>query len=319
MPDIISDTAVDYIRISVTDKCNLRCMYCMPPEGIRHKPHEEILRFEEIVRLAGMFAALGIRKIRLTGGEPLVRKGIIDLIEKLSVIDGIHEVCLTTNGILLPRFTEELKRAGIKKVNISIDTLQSHRFKTMTGYDFLHDVLDGIDKAKEMNFYSLKLNIVVMRHINDDEILDFINFALLKNITLRFIEFMKVTPLWNEKYFIPLDEVKRIVRKQYALQRLGTISASPAEYYRIGDEGLVGFIKTDIAHCRNCSRLRLTSTGDLKLCLYEDHGINLKDLLRNGADNETILGVIKKSMGIKRTVDYRQYENQKHYMCSIGG
>lgn len=310
---------VDYIRISVTDKCNLRCMYCMPREGIPYIPHNEILTFEEIIRLVNIFVSLGVRKVRLTGGEPLIRKGIIKLIGKLNEIEALEEICLTTNGTFLASCCDELKKAGIKKVNISIDTLKRDKFKAITGNDSLNNVLCGIDAALKSNFYSLKLNMVVMKGINDDEIDDFIKFSLAKGLTLRLIEFMDITPLWKANYFIPLEEIKYLYERKYQLKRLGHIGSGPAEYYRVGEDGIIGFIKTDLNNCRNCTRLRLTSTGELKICLYESKGLCLKDLLRSGISDKKIIDFLMDKLIKKTNTDYRDYETSKLYMCNIGG
>lgn len=309
----------DYLRISVTDRCNQRCLYCMPEEGIEHQSHDDILSFEEMLRLTRIFVSLGVRKLRLTGGEPLVRKGIIDLIRKFASIPALEEICLTTNAVLLSTYAEELYSAGVKKINISLDTLNIETFKKITRFNLLKNVLQGIEKAKKMNFHALKLNTVIMKGINDHEILDFIDFARHNTLTLRFIEFMKVTPLWEERFFLPLDEIKNICSSKYRLTRLGHFGSAPAEYYRIGNEEIIGFIKTDQTICGSCSRLRLTSTGELKICLYETRGLDCKELMRDGIDDKRLSAVIADRILMKKNINYKKYSRQDQYMCAIGG
>ena len=308
----------DYLRISVTDRCNLRCIYCMPGEGIAHRPHDEIITFEEILRLANIFVSLGVKKIRLTGGEPLVRNGLAGLIESLAKIKGIEELCLTTNGTLLPDYAERLQKAGLTRINISLDTLKAERFSEITRSDSLYHVMEGIDKVIALGM-PLKLNAVVMRGVNDDEITDFVDFALSKKVTLRFIEFMKATPMWREEYFLPIEEVKSICEKKFTLSYLGKMGRGPATYYQIEGNNIIGFIKTEEANCISCNRLRLTSTGELKACLYESRGICLRNLLRNGASDWEIKDVIKEKAAAKQSIDYRSYESSKLYMYEIGG
>ena len=310
---------IDYLRISVTDRCNLRCTYCMPQNGIENKCHDEILTFEEILRMAGIFSSLGIRKIRLTGGEPLVRRGVISLIKGLTRTKGIDEVHLTTNGTLLSSYAEELKKAGLKRINISLDTLRPDRYKDITRKHSFYAVMEGIKKAKEAGLYPIKLNMVVMKGINDDEIIDFIDFAQSEDLGLRFIEFMKITPLWREDYFIPIEEIIDICRSKYALESIDKQSSSPALYYKTKNNKILGFIKTDEKNCWKCNRLRLTSTGELKICLYETQGLCLKNLLRLGVCDEEIRDIIKAKMEMKSSANYTNWETHKTYMCAIGG
>lgn len=310
--------AIDTLRISVTDRCNLRCNYCMPAEGITPELHERVLTFEEIIRLSRIFAGLGIKKIRITGGEPLVRKDIVKLVGQLAGISGIEEVAITTNGIYLSGFAAGLKEAGIKRINISLDTLKPDRFKAITGGEYLYEVLNGIKKAKELGFSPIKINTVVMRGVNDDEVTDFLSFSLKEGLTLRFIEFMKVTPLWNEDFFMPIEEVKDIVRSGFGLEETEYPGCGPAQYYKAGG-GIVGFIKTDENNCQRCNRLRITSTGELKLCLYETGSFSLNELLRNGTSDDKIRDIISAKLRLKEGVDYRRWECGKVYMSALGG
>jgi len=310
---------MDYLRLSVTDRCNLRCVYCMPPEGIITRPHDEILTFEEIIRLTKIFASLGINKIRLTGGEPLVRKSIVNLVASLVKVKGVEEVSLTTNGARLSSYADELKSVGLKRINVSLDTLKEDRFKNITRNNTFYNVLDGIDRARRAGFYPIKLNVVAMKGINDDEILDFARFAFSEGLILRFIEFMNITPLWDREHFIPIEEVKRIFEAKYKLTKTESCGSGPAAYYKAEKEGIVGFINTSEDNCRRCNRLRLTSTGELKVCLYEAQGFYLRGLLRKEASDEKIKAIIKEKLEFKKGVDYKDGEASQLYMCKIGG
>lgn len=290
----------------------------MPPSGVEVVPQPEILTFEEIARLVRIFAGLGIKKIRLTGGEPLVRPYLTDLIRMLAGIDGIEEISLTTNGILLSDHADELKKAGVNRLNISLDTLKEDRFAEITGCDLFYRALEGIERAKRAGLFPLKLNVVVVKGVNDDEILNFVNFSLSKGMIVRFIEFMKITPLWKEEHFMAIEEVKSVCERNFAMERAGYYGPGPAEYYKIGD-ALIGFIKTDEKNCRRCNRLRLTAAGELKLCLYETGSISLKEYLRSGMADEEIRDIISTSMDIKEFVRLKNWNSQSAYMSTIGG
>lgn len=315
---------IDYLRISVTDRCNLRCIYCMPEEGIVNKPHDELLTFEEIIKLVKIFTSIGIRKIRLTGGEPLVRNGIIALIQELGKIDKIEELALTTNGELLSGLMDRLKKTKLKRINISLDTLKPDRFKTMTRGGSLEKVIDGINLARSAGFRAIKLNTVVMKGVNDDEIIDFADFAFERGVILRFIEFMNVTPLWREKCYMPIDEIRERCALKYKLHDVVEVAGSgPAVYYAVDGKGTLGFINTNLDNCNRCSRLRLTSTGELKTCLYEPEGLYLKNLLRNNVCTEEIRDIVQARVEQKNRIDYRLWNVKdrckKIYMSSLGG
>jgi cyclic pyranopterin phosphate synthase len=272
---------INYLRISVTDRCNLRCIYCMPPEGISWIPHTEILSYEEIVAIVQIAAGLGINKIRLTGGEPLVRAELPELIRMLSEIKGIDEVSMTTNGTLLKAYAKELKQAGLKRVNISLDTLRADRFRYITRCGELKDVLDGIEAAMDADLRPVKVNMVVMRGINDDEILDFANMTYKKEWHVRFIELMPFTEVTG---FVPSSELRQHIKLLGPLEPcLSLIGNGPAEYYRLpGAKGTIGFISPiSEPFCSSCNRLRLTSNGQLCPCLLADDGVDLKQPLRN--------------------------------------
>jgi len=310
---------INYLRISLTDRCNMRCTYCVPEEGIALKPQEEILSLEEISRLAEIFISLGINKIRLTGGEPLVRKGFMYLIKSLAAIPGLEELSLTTNGVLLPFYTRGLKKAGVKRINISLDTLDEVKFGKITRTKLLSQVLEGIQEAKSVGLDPIKINTVIMKGINESEIPEFIKYAISNRITLRFIEFMKATPLWKREFYVPIEDIKEAVNRCFPIEKIGPIGPSPAEYYRLPDGQMVGFIRTNQANCMNCNRLRLTSTGEVRICLYENSGLSLKGDLRGGSSDEHIKTKIIEKIGVKDRIDYNKYESTKVYMKNLGG
>lgn len=314
-----NDRQIDYLRISVTDRCNLQCMYCVPEEGIAVGSHGEILTYEEITRLTEIFADLGIEKIRITGGEPLARNGVSSLVKSLSSIEKINQLCLTTNAVFLAPYAKRLKEAGLNNINISLDTLSEAKFRRITRKSYFPDVMKGIEAAQRSGFYPLKLNVVIMKGVNDDEIGDFISFARSRNLILRFIEFMKITPLWNKDFFMPIEEIKNIAGSVHKLTELGAVHGSAASYCRTEKDNIIGFINTNEANCARCSRLRLSATGELKICLYEKEGIQLKHLLRGSASDWEIMEIIKERLSVKCEVNYRNYESSKLYMSKIGG
>ncbi len=276
---------INYLRISVTDLCNLRCVYCMPPHGTKLLDREEILSFEEILTIVKHGVSLGVNKIRLTGGEPLVRKGITSLIKHITDIDGIDDVAVTTNGVFVRECAMALKTSGLSRLNISLDTLRDDRFHDITRGGRLKDVLDGIEKILEAGFTGTKVNVVVMRGQNDDEIHDFFRYILERDIELRFIELMASG--WKnmvaEERFMPISEIMQKVEEIGELipvkQRIG---GGPATIYKIkGALGSVGFISAvSKPFCNTCNRLRLTSDGRLRSCLLSGGEVDVKDILR---------------------------------------
>lgn len=285
----------NYLRVSVIDRCNLRCIYCMPPEGIEPKYREEILRSEEIYYLVRILAGMGVDKVRITGGEPLIRKGIETLISWIKEIPGIKEICLTTNGTLLKEKLKGLKRAGISRINVSLDTLKPERFRAITLRDNHDEILAGIEEAIGIGFTELKLNVVMMRGINEDEILDFVEFVRERPIGLRFIEYMPFRGIgWDSSTFVPYEEVRRTIERRYDLIPIPHINSSTSEDFRInGFLGTIGFIAPiSRPFCASCNRLRLTADGSLKLCLYHPNRLNLRDPLRNGIEEEALKEMI---------------------------
>ena len=305
------------MRLSVTDRCNLRCFYCMPREGIPLAPREEILTFEEMERVASILSSLGVKHIRITGGEPLVRRGLERLVLALSKM--AVDLSLTTNGVLLSSFAGALKRAGLRRVNISLDTLRRERFKRVTGRDLLPAVLEGIEAALEVGLRPVKLNVVVMRGVNDDEVGDFVRFALERGLVLRFIELMRSTPLWREDLFVPVEEVRRFCEREFGLKELGPMGPGPAVYYEVGGGGVVGFIKASEENCSRCGRLRLSATGRLRVCLFEPDGLDLKPLLRGGASDEEIKAEVERRLWLKRGRTFRDWSAGRTLMCQVGG
>ena len=289
---------IDYLRISVTDKCNLRCRYCMPPHGITPLAHEEILTLEEIVRLVGIMERLGIRKVRLTGGEPMVRKNLPWLVEQIHGLCGIREIAMTTNGTLFAPQAKVYREAGLTAVNISLDTLDPERFRCITGCDQadraagVDSVLRAIDAALEQQL-RVKINCVPCVEMNGDDIEGIAALAADRPVDVRFIELMPIG-CGKEYTGIPSKEILRRLEQRFgkaiAFSEKVNMATGPAEYYQFpGFSGRIGFI-SPISHkfCRECNRVRLTCEGRLKLCLHYDRGLELKPLLRSGASDEEI-------------------------------
>jgi cyclic pyranopterin phosphate synthase len=291
---------IDYLRISVTDRCNLRCIYCMPPEGVAQMPHSEILSYEEIRSVARAAVELGFKKIRLTGGEPLVRAELPKLIEMLSQIEGINELSLTTNGTLLKRYALELRQAGLSRINVSLDTLKGDKFRQITRNGKLRDVLEGIAAAKAAGFEPVKINTVVMRGMNDDEVLDFARMTRDEGWHVRFIELM---PFKAVAEFVPSDELRQQIRSLGKLEPCLSITGNgPAAYYRLaGARGSIGFISplTELSFCSRCNRIRLTAEGKLRPCLLGEDEIDLKTALRNNASMEELKRLILEAVATK--------------------
>lgn len=295
---------IDYLRVSVTDRCNLRCMYCMSMQGVSYKEPAEILTFEEIYDVVSAAVSLGIDKIRVTGGEPLVRKDIVKLIQSLSKIPGISDLSLTTNGVFLERYAKNLKDAGLGRINISLDTLDEKKFLYITrGQAQLSDVLNGIDKAKELGFF-VKLNVVAMQGINTEEIPDFMRFGIAKGLIVRFIEFMPLgdRDFWKKDSYICMDEIIKIAGSTAKLEPVEGIRGNgPAKYFHLVKSGLVvGFIPAlSCKFCNKCNRLRLTADGFLVPCLASNNRLDLKSFLRNRHTFKEIPSLIKKAVYFK--------------------
>lgn len=284
---------ISYLRIGVTDLCNLRCLYCMPPEGICPKSHDEILRFEEIERVVRVAAGLGIDKVRLTGGEPLVRKGIVDLVRIIARIPGIDDLAMTTNGMRLEELAFDLKAAGLRRVNISLDSMKTERFRKITRGGDLGQVWRGIDAARRAGLMPIKLNVVVMRGLNDDEVLGFAGLTIEQELHVRFIELMSLgKEAWHGLRHVPAAELKMRLENASGPGLAGKPMEAvpsrdgdgPARYYRFaGARGTIGFISAVSDHfCHCCNRLRLTPSGKLRSCLLSNHEVDLLSALRKG-------------------------------------
>ena len=295
---------INYLRMSVTDRCNLRCIYCMPQEGIKETSHREILSYEEIYTIVRAAAGLGISKLRLTGGEPLVRLGVPGLVAMLRQIDAIDDISMTTNGIRLCHFAAELKKAGLARVNVSLDTLKPERFRDITRgcYD-LGDVLAGIEAARLAGLNPVKINMVVMAGINDDELLDFASRTISEDWHVRFIEFMPTAGVGGPPlHFVPVDSIRKQLKRLGELEPcFPQVGNGPARYFRFpGSRGSVGFISPVSEHfCFNCNRLRLTADGKLRPCLLSDEEIDLKQPLRSGITQAELVGLIKMAVAKK--------------------
>ncbi len=294
---------IDYIRISVIDRCNLRCIYCMPPGGVSPIEHKEILRYEEIIRILKIAADMGVKKIRLTGGEPLVRRDLPHLIRMITEIEGIKDLSLTTNGILLEQYADSLVRAGLDRVNVSLDSLRPDRYKEITRGGDIDAVLRGIKAAEKAGLGPIKINMVPIRGINEDEIMDFASMTLESPYQVRFIEFMPfgIPDVWKPERFIPSEEIRTIVESRGTLTPVTLKKSGPARYFRLdGAAGVIGFISPLSNHfCGECNRLRLTADGKLRPCLFSETEIDLKTALRNGAPDEEIERLIRLSIEVK--------------------
>ena len=292
---------IDYLRISVTDRCNLRCIYCMPAEGIRLMSHEDILSYEEIYTVAEAAADLGIKKVRITGGEPLVRAGLPKLVQMLAQINAIDDISLTTNGILLAHYATELKSADLRRVNVSLDTLKQDRFKYITRGGNLGDVLAGIEVAKSVGLNPTKINVVVMSGINDDELLDFATKTITEEWHVRFIEHMPFGEDTNASSFVSVDEMRQRLAALGELEPCSFKGNGPAKYFRLPQaNGTIGFITPVSEHfCFHCNRLRLTADGKLRPCLLSEAEIDLRQPLRNGISSAKLKRLIKKAAANK--------------------
>lgn len=316
---------IDYLRISVTDRCNLRCVYCMPEEGIVNRPHEKLLTYEEIVKLVQIFVSLGITKLRLTGGEPLVRKDMLGLVRTLSDIEEIVDLSMTTNGILLKDYLVALKKAGLKRLNISLDSLNAARFKLITRGGNLASVREAILEAIDLGFSPLKINVLLLEDLEKSEISEFLELTRYMPVHVRFLEFMPAYfALSRRAEGILPDEVLEIAHKLGAIEAISLHGNGSAKVYRINDsKGTFGLI-TPMSNkfCSSCNRLRLTSFGELLGCLHSTSKVNLREPLREGASKDEIAQLIELAVAEKpaeHSLDRNTAHNYKHSMCQIGG
>ena len=300
---------ISYLRLSLTDRCNLRCIYCMPEEShdkdtqvktLKFLEHTDLLSYEELLRVVRLAVSMGMNKLRLTGGEPLVRKGVLDFIHQLSLMDGLDQVRLTTNGVLLEEYAERLYAESVHHINVSLDTLQPKKFKYITGKDHFNKVWAGLLAAKRIGF-KIKLNVVAMKGVNDDEFQDFARLALEQPFQVRFIEFMPVgeKTSWKKGTFIRADEImKQLAKVGNLIPFRKSHGKGPARMYEVespdGRKGEVGFISPISHHfCDECNRLRLTSEGKLRSCLLNDDETDLRSLIRGGSSDKELVKSIK--------------------------
>jgi cyclic pyranopterin phosphate synthase len=291
---------IDYLRISVTDRCNLKCYYCMPEKGVPLLPRDHLLTYEEIARVAGAAVGLGICRVRLTGGEPLVRAGLVDLVSMLSRIPGLDDLSLTTNGLLLADLAPDLKRAGLRRVNVSLDTFNPERFKRITGGDGLEVALKGIEAAKEAGLDPVKVNTVVIPGVNDDELLVF-GQRSVEGWHVRFIELMPFGQAGGLPALSVSQMAARLEEAYGPLAQALNRGGGPARYFRLpGARGTIGFISPVSQHfCFSCNRLRLTAEGKLRPCLLNETEVDLRSPLRGGASAEELKGIIRQAVARK--------------------
>ncbi len=319
---VISD-----LRVSVTDRCNFRCQYCMPAEGVPWVDHEEILRFEEIERLVRVFVGVGIEDVRLTGGEPLVRRGFPALVGMLAAIEGIRDLSLTTNGYLLERHAEALVGAGIGRVNVSIDSLQRDRFFQLTRRDALDQVLRGLEAvASYPEVHPVKVNAIAMRGFTEAEVERFCDFARSTSFQVRFIEFMPLDAdrAWTPESVLAGEELRRMIEELHPLEELPREPSATARVFRFADgRGEIGFVNpVSEPFCADCNRVRLTSEGKLRTCLFSLQEIDLRGPLRGGASDAELEGLIRDAVWrkeLKHRVNEPGFRQPARTMSAIGG
>lgn len=319
--------SIDYLRISVTDRCNLRCRYCMPEEGVEDLGHYKMLSLEQIYRLVKVASGAGIKRIRLTGGEPLVRRSIVRLVAKIHSLPGIEDISLTTNGILFPEMADELKAAGLNRVNISLDTLNDEKYQYITRKGHVDDAIKAIHKAIELDMKPVKINFVIIKGFNDDEILDFAQLSYDYPVDIRFIEFMPIGDLdfHTEDKVLSIASVKAIIEQQYKLDYDVDVKGfGPAKYVKIkGGQGTLGFISPLSKHfCNECNRMRMTADGKLRGCLYNKDEIDLRLALFNDCTDEQLHSLFRKAILMKPSEHHMEEgwgKDNPRKMFQIGG
>ena len=319
---------ITYLRISITDRCNLRCVYCMPEEGIDWKPKEEILRYEEILRLVTAAAKRGLKKVRVTGGEPLVRRGVIQFIEALHRVPGLSDISLTTNGVFLKESVRDLYQAGLRRINISLDSLNPKTFAQIVRRDIFHQVWEGIELCQEVGLNPIKINCVLQAGLNDHEAIDFARLTIKHPYHVRFIEYMPCAnwETWIKTYQpfqVTFDQIEATLGKLTPVAP-HTAEAGPAEMFQLPHaKGQVGFIHAISNHfCATCNRIRLTADGQIRPCLYSDAAVDFREALRSGCSDETLIALLDRVMGIKpqyHELDVIPKQKQLVTMVNIGG
>ncbi|MED5427973.1 MAG: GTP 3',8-cyclase MoaA [Candidatus Neomarinimicrobiota bacterium] len=316
----------NYLRLAVNEYCNLRCIYCMPEEGIPFKDKEKLITTKEIFKLIRIMTDMGVSKIRFTGGEPLLREDIPDLIHYASEISTVDSVNLTTNGLLLPAYLESLEQAGLTGINISLDTLNTEKFKAITRRNGLDKVIEGLDMAIKSNIGSIKVNVVAMRDFNDNEILDFAELTNENDITVRFIELMPFDThqIWKTGKFYRAEQIVNDLKSQ--IKELNPVSGSNTEYHVFQIQGYSGKVAVIPSYtrslCGNCNRIRITADGKLLNCLYSQTETNIRDAIRNGESNQDIKNMIRNAMTEKLRDGWTAQnlgQDQRESMTQIGG
>jgi cyclic pyranopterin phosphate synthase len=325
------------LRISVTDRCNFRCTYCMPFDEYEWIERTEVLSYEEFERLSRLFLQLGVQKIRLTGGEPLLRKDLHQLIARLSTLDGLNDISLTTNGAFLSDQAKDLRAAGLRRINVSVDTLRPDRFRQITKRGSLDDVLEGLCAAKDAGMSPIKINAVIIRGVNDDEVIDLVSFARKNSFEMRFIEYMDVgnANTWSLDKTVTKQQILETIHREFPVREMGrTNGSAPAVDYEFidgaGEVGIIGSVTEPF--CSSCTRVRLTADGKLVTCLFSGTGFDLKTLMRGGATDGELLEAIGRIWNLRtdRYSDWRwenlkagkQYQPRDHKkieMITLGG
>ncbi len=319
---------ITYMRISITDRCNLRCTYCMPAWGFEWMNRGDLLTYNEIFRLVRIAAHRGLYKVRVTGGEPLIRDGVVDCIAGLSAIEGIKEIALTTNAVLLKKYAEPLKKAGLQQVNISLDTLDPKKFEKITRGDVFWKVWEGLEEAQRVGFSPVKINVVLQKDVNERDCIDFAKLILHKPCHIRFIEYMPVSDYedWKNKY-IPVTDIKERITEGFGelLPITPSESAGPSKNFRLeGAKGVIGFITaiSDNHFCEQCNRIRLTADGRIRPCLFSAIQVDFREALRNGSSDEELDSLFDRVLGIKpQAHELAKFSEEKmlRAMVNIGG
>lgn len=285
-----------YVRVSVTDRCNLRCVYCMPAEGFAPMPHNTLLSYEETARLVAVFAGMGIKRIRFTGGEPLVRRDLPELVQAVSAIEGIDDIAMTTNAYLLRRNAEALKQAGLTRVNVSLDSLDATQFSTLTRGGDVARVVDGVHAALEAGLTPVKINAVIMAGVNDNQLDALVDYfaPYAGQVVVRFIEYMPFGERTRRQH-LPSGDMRKELSKRFTVENRGRGAGGPATQWVLAENGLeVGFISPITEHfCETCNRLRLSASGDMRTCLSRENNPSLRDLMRQGASDQHLEQVLR--------------------------
>jgi cyclic pyranopterin phosphate synthase len=311
---------IDYLRLAVTDRCNLRCVYCMPQDGLELLRHEDVLSYEEILRFLGVCVRAGISKVRLTGGEPLVRKNLDYLIGEIAALRPALDISLTTNGLLLSQQAEALASAGLTRVNVSIDSLDPDTYHRITRIGNLSQALAGVEAAIDAGLEPVKINVVVLKHVNE-ELEAFVDLLRRLPVHIRFIEYMSPCGQFDESFYVSAEDVSKGLERFGSLEEAqAPVGAGPARYFKLaGAQGLIGFISPISSHfCPNCNRLRLTADGKMKTCLFSSEEQDIREIIRSGASDERVIETIRSSLN-RKPRDHGELASPGRTMSQIGG